>query len=106
MKIVWQQSAYIGSAPVFCTICDRRSFPIRGSQNQILLAVLCDEHDVVWGEVCQACIATGTEGIQATLNERIERLRCKMADLEMLAQKPIELPTLESEFSLHRVQSP
>lgn len=102
MKIVWEQSIYVGNAPVFCTICGRRSYPIRGRRNQLLLAVIYDQRGVMCGEACKDCTAAGSEGIKARLQERIQEFQSKIADLEHLASEAIEPPTLEEEFQLHR----
>jgi hypothetical protein len=106
VRIVWEQSAYIGNAPVFCTICDRRSYPLRGRKNQLLFAVLYDEQEVAYGEVCRDCVAAGSEGIRVILQERIAKLRSKLEDLQHFAQSEICTPTLEEEFYLHQIESP
>lgn len=101
MKIVWERSVYIGNAPVFCTICDRRSYPVK-VHGQLLLAVLYDQHSVFQGEVCRSCVSAGSAGIQARLQERIQALQAKTIELQTLAQANIETPTLEEEFHVHR----
>jgi hypothetical protein len=102
VKIVWEQSAYIGNAPVFCTLCGRRSYPIRGRRNQLLLAVIYDPQGIACGEACRDCVAAGPKGIQARVHDRIESFRSKIADLESLGIDHIETPSLEEEFRLHQ----
>lgn len=102
MRIVWEQSAYIGNAPVFCTICSHRAYPIRGRRNQLLIAVLYDRHGKVFGEVCRSCVAAGSEGMQARLSERIRGLQDKLAELQMIADEGIQTPSLEQEFQIHK----
>ncbi|MBW4657938.1 MAG: hypothetical protein KME15_04635 [Drouetiella hepatica Uher 2000/2452] len=101
MKIVWEHSIYVGEAPVFCAICDRRSYPIKNSHNQLLLAVIYDKRGVVWGEACRDCVAAGSEAIQARLQERMLALQKKMDGLQMLSAEKIETPSLEQEFQIH-----
>ncbi len=102
MRIVWEQSIYFGNAPVFCSICGHRSHPIRSGSNQLLLAVIYDHQGVMHGEACRDCVASGSEGIKARLQERIESLHKKVAELELLAQEDMQIPTLEQEFEVHR----
>jgi hypothetical protein len=102
VKIVWEQSIYIGNAPVFCTICGRRSYPIRGRRNQLLLAVIYDQQGVMHGEACKDCVASGSEGIKARLQERVQGFQAKISELEHLASEAIDPPTLEEEFQFHR----
>ncbi|MBE9182131.1 hypothetical protein IQ268_26550 [Oculatella sp. LEGE 06141] len=102
MKIVWEPSVYIGNAPTFCTICAQRSYPIRSRRNQLLLAILYDQHGVMHGEVCRDCVAAGSDGITARLQERIHSLQAKVAELQTLARESIETPTLEEEFGIHQ----
>lgn len=102
MKIVWEHSTYIGNAPVFCTICGHKSFPIRGRKNQLLLAVIYDDQGRVYGEACRDCVAAGSEGIRTRLQERIQSLQSKLTELQAIAQAPIETPSLEEEFQSHR----
>jgi hypothetical protein len=101
VKILWEQSVYIGNAPVFCTICDRRCYPIQ-VRGQSLLAVIYDQKGVVCGEACRSCVASGSAGIKARLQDRIQALQAKAAELQMLAQADIQTPTLEQEFQVHR----
>lgn len=101
MKIVWEQSVYVGNAPVFCTICGRRSYPIRNRRNQLLLAVIYDQRDVAIGEACRDCVVSGTSGIQTRLQERIQSLQQKIDELQVLADVEIATPTLEQEFQMH-----
>ena len=101
MKIVWEPSIYVGNAPVFCTICGRRSYPIRNRRNQLLLAVIYDRRGVAWGEACRDCAASGSEGIKVRIQERLCSLQEKMNELRMLAEEEIETPTLEQEFQIH-----
>ncbi|MBD3880849.1 hypothetical protein IFO70_03675 [Phormidium tenue FACHB-886] len=102
MKIVWEHSIYVGNAPVFCTICGRRSYPIRNRRNQLLLAVIYDQRGVAWGEACRDCVASGSEGIKARIQERVHSLQEKINELTTLAEEEIEPPTLEQEFQIHR----
>jgi hypothetical protein len=102
VKIVWEQSIYVGNAPVFCTLCGRRSHPIRGRRNQLLLAIIYDQRGVACGEACRDCVSSGSVGIKARLQERIQGFREKIAELEHLEAEDIEPPTLEEEFQLHR----
>jgi hypothetical protein len=102
MKIVWEQSIYVGNVPVFCTICGDRTYPVRGRKNQLLLAVIYDDHGIARGEACRGCVASGSAGIQARLQERIESFQAKLSELEMLSAEAIEPPTLEEEFQFHR----
>jgi hypothetical protein len=102
VKIVWEQSIYVGNAPVFCTLCGRRSHPIRGRRNQLLLAIIYDQRGVACGEACRDCVVSGSVGIKARLQERIQGFREKIAELEHLESEDIEPPTLEEEFQLHR----
>jgi hypothetical protein len=102
VKIVWEPSVYFGSAPVFCTLCGQEARPIRSGANQLLIGVIYDCHDVVWGEACHHCIALGSEGIKALLGSRIETLRSKLSDLEALAQGELQVPSIEQEFQMHR----
>lgn len=104
MRIVWEQSAYIGNAPVFCTICGRKSHPVRGRRNQLLLAIIYDNQGVACGEACRDCVVAGTEGIKARLHERIQDLQAKISELQLLAQEEIQTPTLEEEFQIHRAE--
>ncbi|BAU43908.1 hypothetical protein HPC62_08385 [Thermoleptolyngbya sichuanensis A183] len=105
MKIVWEQSIYFGNVPVFCSICGRESRPIRSGSNQLLLAVIYNDQGVICGEACSDCVSAGPQVIRARLQDRVEILREKLADVEaiaQLAQDTIELPTLEQEFRVHR----
>ena len=102
VKIVWEPSVYFGSAPVFCTLCGQEARPIRSGANQLLIGVIYDCYDVVWGEACHHCIALGSEGIKALLSSRIDTLRAKLSDLEALAQGELQLPSIEQEFQVHR----
>ncbi len=102
VKIVWEQSVYWGSAPVFCTFCDQAVRPIRSGANQLLIGVIYDCHSVMQGEACNQCIALGTEGIKALLASRLETLRAKIVELEALAQGELHLPSIEQEFQVHR----
>lgn len=106
MKIVWEQSVYIGNVPVFCTICGQRSYPIRSRRNQLLLAVLYDKHGVMHGEVCRDCVASGADGIQARLQERIQTLQSKVTELQKLACEQVQPPSLEEEFQIHQRDLP
>jgi len=101
MKIVWEQSIYVGNAPVFCSICGRQSYPIRNPKNQLLLAVIYDNQGVVLGEACRDCVAAGSSGIQSRLQERIQSLQNKVADLQALAETEIQTPSLEQEFQVY-----
>lgn len=101
MKIVWEKSVYIGNAPIFCTICDRRSLPLQ-VEGQLLLAVLYDQRGIACGEVCRSCVSAGSAGIKAMLQERIQILQNKTSELQRLAQTDIQTPTLEQEFRSHR----
>jgi hypothetical protein len=101
VRIVWEKSVYIGNAPVFCTICDRRSHPLQ-VEGQLLLAVLYDQRGVAYGEVCRSCVSAGSAGIKAMLHERIQILQKKANELQRLAQTDIQTPTLEQEFRSHR----
>ena len=101
MNIVWEQSVYIGNAPVFCAICDRRSYPVQ-VRGQLLLAVIYDQQGVAHGEVCRSCVTAGSEGIKARLQERIQTLQAKTSELQHLAQAEIQTPSLEQEFKVHR----
>jgi len=105
VKIVWERSVYIGNAPVFCIICDRRCYPLQAN-GQLLLAVLYDRHGVMCGEACRSCVSAGTAGIKTRLQERIHSLQAKAAELERLAQEEIQTPTLEQEFQVHRQDTP
>lgn len=102
MKIVWEQSIYFGNAPVFCSICGHRAYPVRSGTNQLLLAVIYDCNGKVRGEACMDCVASGSEGITTRLSERLQTLRAKVADLEALAQEEMQIPSLEEEFRMHR----
>lgn len=102
MKIVWEQSVYVGNAPVFCTICGCRSYPVRNQKNQLLLAVIYDKHGVALGEACRDCVSAGSAGIQARLNERIQSLQDKINELQVLAESEIQTPSLEQEFQIYR----
>jgi hypothetical protein len=104
VRIVWEQSIYVGNAPVFCAICDRRSHPVR-VQGQLLLAVLYDQHGIAWGEVCRSCVSAGSAGIKTQLQERIQALQKKTTELQRLAQADIQTPTLEQEFQMHQRES-
>ncbi|MDX2213114.1 MAG: hypothetical protein SFY66_07480 [Oculatellaceae cyanobacterium bins.114] len=104
VKIVWERSVYVGNVPVFCTICGHQSYPIRAQGNQLLLAVLYDKQGVVRGEVCRDCVSVGSAGIKARLQERIQVLQTKMAELQSVAQEDVETPSLEQEFQVHRGQ--
>lgn len=105
MKIVWEQSIYVGNAPVFCTICDRRSPPVQNKHNQLLLAVIYDHRGVALGEACRDCVASGSAEIKARLQERIQSLHQKIAELEVLTHETIETPTLEEEFQAHQLDA-
>lgn len=101
MKIVWEQSVYVGNAPVFCAICGHRSYPVRGRRNQLLLAVIYDQRGVACGEVCRDCVAAGSAGIQLRLQERLQTLQAKVAELQEFAEVEIQTPSLEQEFQIH-----
>lgn len=100
MRIVWEKSVYIGNAPVFCAICDRRSYPIR-VKGQLLLAAIHDHQGKVCGEVCRSCVGAGSAGIKARLQERIQALQAKAIELQRFAQSDIQTPSLEEEFQIH-----
>jgi hypothetical protein len=102
VKIVWEHSIYVGNAPVFCTICGRRSYPIRNRRNQLLLAVIYDQRGTAWGEACCDCVASGSEGIKARIRERVSALQEKIDELTTFSEAEIETPTLEQEFQIHR----
>lgn len=102
MKIVWEQSVYLGSAPVFCDLCGQSVRPICSGANQLLIGVIYDCHGVMHGEACNQCIALGPEGIKALLASRIETLRARLFELEALAQAELQLPSIEQEFQVHR----
>lgn len=102
MKIVWEPSIYVGNVPVFCTICGRQSHPIRNKRNQLLLAVIYDGRGVALGEACRDCVASGSAGIRTRLQERIQSLQLKVAELQMLAESEVQTPSLEQEFQVYR----
>ena len=102
VKIVWEQSVYWGSAPVFCTFCGQAVRPIHSGANQLLIGVIYDCHSVMHGEACNQCIALGSEGIKALLTSRIETLRARVSELEALAQGELHLPSIEQAFQVHR----
>lgn len=102
MKIVWEQSVYIGTAPIFCTLCSQSARPVRTGTNQLLIGVLYDRHGIVRGEVCHNCIALGAEGIRSMLATRIEAMRINLSELEAIAQDELQLPSIEQEFYIHR----
>ena len=102
MNIVWEQSVYVGNAPVFCAICGHRTYPIRGSRNQLLLAVIYDYREVACGEACRDCVASGSVGIRQKLQDQIQTFQEKIAELEHLGVGEIQPPSLEEEFQLHR----
>ena len=102
VKIVWEQSVYWGSAPVFCTLCGQAVRPIHSGANQLLIGVIYDCHSVMHGEACNQCIALGSEGIKALLASRIETLRARVSELEALAQGELHLPSIEQAFQVHR----
>lgn len=102
MKIVWEHSIYVGNAPVFCSICGRRSYPVRSRTNQLLLAIIYDDQGVARGEACRDCVSAGTSAIKNRLQERIQSYQEKINELKLLSAEDIETPTLEEEFQLHR----
>ncbi|MBW4516945.1 MAG: hypothetical protein KME11_17180 [Timaviella obliquedivisa GSE-PSE-MK23-08B] len=102
MKIVWEQSVYVGNAPVFCAICGHRAYPTRGSRNQLLLAVIYDYQGVACGEACRGCVASGASGIRQKLQDQIQSFQKKIAELEHLGVGEVQPPSLEEEFQLHR----
>jgi hypothetical protein len=102
MRIVWEPSIYVGNAPVFCTLCGQRSYPVRSQKNQFLLAVIYNDRGVALGEACRDCVAAGTEGIHSRLQERIQSLEAKVAELRTFAEAEIQTPSLEQEFQVHR----
>jgi hypothetical protein len=102
VNIVWEQSVYVGNAPVFCAICGRRSHPTRGRRNQLLLAVIYDHRGVACGEACRDCVVSGSTGIRQKLQDRIQSFQEKIAELEHLGVGDVEPPSLEEEFQLHR----
>ena len=103
MKIVWEPSIYVGNAPVFCTICGCRSYPVRSrQQNQLLLAIIYNDRGVALGEACRDCVAGGTEGIRIRLQERIQSLEAKISELKAFAEADIQTPSLEQEFQVYR----
>lgn len=106
MKIVWEQSIYVGNAPVFCSICGCQSYPIRNQKNQLLLAVIYDQRGVALGEACRDCVAAGSAGIRSRLQERIQSLQNKITQLQTLAEAEIQTPSLEQEFHVYRQESP
>jgi len=101
VKIVWEQSVYIGNAPVFCAICGHRAYPVRTRRNRLMLAVLYDDRDVMQGEACRDCVTSGSAEIKTRLQERIEKLQQQMNELQAMAQSEIETPSLEEEFQFH-----
>lgn len=101
MKIVWEQSIYVGNAPVFCSICGRQSYPIRNPKNQLLLAVIYNKQGVALGEACQNCVASGSAGIRSRLQDRIQSLQNKVSELQALAETEIQTPSLEQEFQVY-----
>ncbi|WAL58393.1 hypothetical protein [Thermocoleostomius sinensis] len=102
MKIVWEQSIYVGNAPVFCSICGCQSYPVRNQNNQLLLAVIYNKQGVALGEACRDCVASGSVGIRSRLEERIQSLQAKIAELQTLAETEIQTPSLEQEFQAYR----
>ncbi|NJR39416.1 MAG: hypothetical protein HC781_12100 [Leptolyngbyaceae cyanobacterium CSU_1_4] len=102
MKIVWEQSVYVGNAPVFCAICGHRAYPTRGSRNQLLLAVIYDYRGTACGEACRDCVASGAAGIRQKLQDQIQSFQEKISELEHLGVGEIQPPSLEEEFQLHR----
>lgn len=102
MRIVWEPSIYIGNVPVFCTICGRQSHPVRNKRNQLLLAIIYDRQGTAIGEACRDCVASGSIGIQTRLQERIQSLQQKVAELQYLASTEIQTPSLEQEFQVYR----
>ncbi|NJN59435.1 MAG: hypothetical protein HC879_19040 [Leptolyngbyaceae cyanobacterium SL_5_9] len=106
MKIVWEPSVYIGNAPVFCTICGRRAYPLRTRGNQLLLAVIYDRHEVVRGEACRDCVASGPTGIKTRLQERIQSLQAQVSELQEMTHEEMQTPSLEQEFQVHRRELP
>jgi len=105
MRIVWERSVYIGNAPVFCTVCGQQSYPVRRDGQQLVLAILYNSQGIAWGEACRDCVASGSEGIKLRLQERIHSLQTKLAELQTLAQEPVETPSIEQEFHIHRMES-
>jgi hypothetical protein len=75
---------------------------MRGRKNQLLLAIIYDKRGVAWGEACRDCVAAGSTGIKARLQERIQSFEAKIAELQTLADEEIQTPTLEQEFQFHR----
>jgi hypothetical protein len=67
-----------------------------------LLAVIYNDRGVALGEACRDCVAAGTEGIQARLQERIQSLEAKITELKTFAEAEIQTPSLEQEFQVHR----
>jgi hypothetical protein len=106
MKIVWEPSVYIGNAPVFCTLCGHRSYPLRVKGNQLLLAVIYDRQGVVRGEACRDCVAAGSAEIKIRLQERIQALQDQVSELQEMAHADIQTPSLEQEFQVHRRETP
>src|SRR5690242_10101364 len=102
MRIVWEPSIYVGTVPVFCTICGRQSHPVRNKRNQLLLAVIYDKQGVAIGEACRDCVLAGSTGIRSRLQERIESLEQKITELRVLAEVEIQTPSLEQEFQVYR----
>lgn len=102
MKVVWEKTVYLGNAPVFCAICGYQTRPIRNAANQLLLAVIYDHRGVACGEACADCVAAGSRGVRARLQDRIQSVKHKLSDLEALAQGEIQMPSLEEEFQIHR----
>lgn len=102
MKIVWEQNIYVGTAPIFCTLCGQAARPVRSRTNQLLIGVLYDRQGSVRGEVCHSCIALGSDGLRSMLDSRIAALRAKLSELEAIAQDDLQIPSIEQEFYIHR----
>lgn len=101
MKISWERTIYVGNRPIPCSICGRKAMPMRTKNNQYLLAVIYNHQDQACGEACRNCVASGAKGIKAHLQERIQALQTKLAELKELDAEDVQLPTLAQEFNAH-----
>jgi hypothetical protein len=98
LKIRWEPSVYVGQAPVFCVVCGYQARPMRVRGGQYLLAIVYNDQDIVYGEACRSCVASGPHEIRERLQERINTLQSKLRDLQMLVAEDVQVPTLEEEF--------
>ncbi len=72
-----------------CQVCGRVFIPHE------VIARAYNENGDYLSEVCQQCLASGSEGISHNLRQRAESLRLMASALENIARSEIEAPSIE-----------